>query len=192
LKIPLLDSFSPHLTRLRAKKAELNIETSKRKAACAIIRERMQKQIPHPGNDNEVRVRKILGETPVAATLPDQEQLWQLLTELEDLGGAAGVVDSAIVTETRIASNLLLAAVKPEVLQLGNKFAKAFLTLRAEHLEYNKFVDAIEDAGGNISTLRIRPNGLSDPSDLSGNYPHGLRDFADAGYISRSLAPEAI
>jgi hypothetical protein len=152
----------------------------------------MQKNNPHPGNDNEVRVRKLLGEEPVATTLPDQERLWQLLTELEDLGGATGVIDSAIVTETRIASNLLLEAVKPELLRFGGKFANAFLTLRAEHLEYNKLVDAIEDAGGNISTLRVRPNGLSDPLDLSGNYPHGLREFADAGYISRSQAPKAI
>src|SRR6202023_241893 len=104
--------------------------------------------------------RRLFGEEPVTVTLPDEERLWQLLTELEDLGGATGVIDSAILTETRIASNLLLDALKPEVLRLGSKFANAFLTLRAEHLEYNKLVDAIEDAGGNASTLRIRPNGL--------------------------------
>jgi hypothetical protein len=164
---------------------------SARKAACAIIRERMQKT-PDLGNENESRLRKLLGEEPVTISPPDTQRLKQLLTELEDLNAAAGVIDAAILTETRIASNLLLAAVKPEVLRLGSNFGNAFLTLRSKHHEYNKLVDDIEEAGGNVSALRIRPNGLSDPLDLSGNYPHGLREFADAGYISKSQAPKAI
>jgi hypothetical protein len=122
----------------------------------------------------------------------DMERLTNLLRELEDLNIAKSIVEGAIQNEMRAASNKLLEAVKPELMRLGKKFAQAFLALRSEHLEYNQFVDSIEDAGGNISTLRLTPNGLSDPRDASGNYAYGLREFVDAGYISKSVVPEYI
>ena len=69
---------------------------------------------------------------------------------------------------------------------IGKRFADAFLALRTAHLEFDSFVNELEDAGGNVSTLRIRPNGLSHPRDSSGNYFYGLRDFVDAGFFSES------
>jgi hypothetical protein len=191
LKIPPLDSYSPRLVQLRAKKNELHVEIQNRKAECAIIRARMQKT-PDPGNEHESRLRKILGEEPVTVRLPDADRLKELLTELDALNAAMGTIDAAILNETRLASNKLLEAVKPELVRLGNKFAQAFLALRSDHLGYNQFVDLVEDAGGNISTLRLTPNGLSDPRDASGNYAYGLREFVQAGYISKSVVPEYI
>jgi hypothetical protein len=61
--IPPLDSFSPRLVQLRAKKAELHVEIAKRKAECALIRERMQRNASDPGNAQEQRVRQLIGET---------------------------------------------------------------------------------------------------------------------------------
>jgi hypothetical protein len=192
LKIPPLDSFSPRLATLRSKRAELYVESQNKKAECAIIRARMQKT-PDPGNENESRLRKILGEEPVTVRLPDADRLRELLTELDVLNAAIGTIDTAIQNETRLASNKLLEAVKPELLRRGSAFAKAFLALRFEHLEYIKFVDEIEDAGGNVSALRLTPNGLSDPRDSSGsNYRFGLREFAEAGFLPESAAPKAI
>jgi hypothetical protein len=135
LTIPPLESFSPRLKLLRAKKAELHVEITTLKAECAVIRARMQDS-PSPGNESENRLREILGETPVVASLPDPEQLRTLQKELEILNAAVSTVDAAILAETRIASNKMLEAVKPEVTRLGNNFAKAFLALREEHLQY--------------------------------------------------------
>jgi hypothetical protein len=124
--------------------------------------------------------------------LHDAESLTQMQHELEDLDVAVKTIDGKIQNETRLASNKLLEAVKPELLQRGSKYANAFLALRCEHFEYNQFVDAIEDAGGNISTLRLTPNGLSDPRDASGSYAYGLREFVEAGFLPKSVVPGSI
>jgi hypothetical protein len=147
---------------------------------------------PNPGNEHENRLREILGEKPVVASLPDPEELRALQRELEVLNAAVSTIDAAILTETRFSSNRMLEAVKPEITRLGNQFAKAFLALRSEHLEYVELVDKIDDAGGNVSALRITPAGLSDPRDGCGNYSYGLREFAEAGFISHSVVPKAI
>ena len=128
----------------------------------------------------------------MVVSLPDPDQLRTLQKELEILNAAVSTVDAAILAETRTASHLLLEQVRPEINRLGSKFAKAFLALRSEHLEYIELVDKIDDAGGNVSALRITPAGLSDPRDRCGNYSYGLREFAEAGLISKSLAPKAI
>jgi hypothetical protein len=62
MKIPTLDSFSPRLVQLRAKKAELDVEISQRKAECARIRERMNKGACDPGNAQQHRARQLIGE----------------------------------------------------------------------------------------------------------------------------------
>jgi hypothetical protein len=191
LKIPQLDSFAPRLGLLRSKRAELFVSINDLKSKCAVIRARMQGS-PSPGNEHENRLRQILGETPTVVSLPDPDQLRTLQKELEILNAAVSTVDAAILAETRTASNLLLEAVKPEVTRLGNNFAKAFLALRAEHLKYVELVDLIDDAGGDVSALRITPAGLSDPRDRCGNYSYGLREFAEANFISKSIAPKVI
>jgi hypothetical protein len=122
----------------------------------------------------------------------DTELLTKLQREIEDMNIANCIVDGESQTETRLAQNKQREAVNAELLRLGGKFAKAFLTLRSEHLEYNQFVDEIEDAGGNVSSLRLTPSGLSDPRDSSGSYVFGLREFVEAGFLPESAAPKAI
>jgi hypothetical protein len=191
MKLPTLDSFSPRRSVLRSKRAELFVNINNLKSQCAVIRARMQDS-PSPGNLHENRLRQILGEAPVVVSLPDPEQLRTLQKELEILNAAVSTIDAAILAETRIASNKMREAVKPEVTRLGNKFAKAFLALRDEHLEYVEFVEKLDEAGGNVSAIRITPNGLSDPRDRSSNYQYGLREFAEAGFISHSVVRKVI
>jgi hypothetical protein len=147
---------------------------------------------PSQGNLHENRVRQILGETPVVESLSDPDQLRALQKELEVLNDAVSTIDAAILAETRTASDKLLDAVRPEVNRLGSKFAQAFLALRSEHREYIEFVDKLDDAGGNVSALRITPAGLNDPRESCANYSYALREFAEAGYVSHSVVPKAI
>ena len=118
------------------------------------------------------------------AVQADTERLTQLLRELEDLNIAEKIVEGKLQIETRLAGNRLYEAVKPEVDRFGKLFAKAFLDLHEAHSAYSKYVDEIEDAGGNVSTLRVRPNFLNHPTDS--NYYYGLQTFIDAGFASKS------
>jgi hypothetical protein len=104
---------------------------------------------------------------------PDEATLRALFVELTDLQAACAAVDAAIQTETHIASNKILEAVKPDAMRLGGVFAKAFVALRSAHTEYNSFVDAVVSTGANVESLRLHINGLRDPADSSGNYPIG-------------------
>jgi hypothetical protein len=103
-----------------------------------------------------------------------------------------GTIDAAILHETHIASNKLLEAVKPEVTRLGSNFAKAFLALHAAHLAFDQYVSSLEDAGGNVSALRIRPNGLSHPTDRSSAYFYGVREFIDANFLNKNDMPKVL
>jgi hypothetical protein len=62
-----LDEFSTQRPLLRAKRAELHTEITKRKAECALIRERIQKDAIERGNDHENRVNALLGRPTVPA-----------------------------------------------------------------------------------------------------------------------------
>jgi hypothetical protein len=99
----------------------------------------------------------------MSAIQADEERLGQLLRELQDLNVAEKIIAGKIQTEERLAGNKLYEAVKPEVTRLGKRFADAFRDLHSAHLEFDQYVSQLEDAGGNVSALRIRPNGLSHP-----------------------------
>jgi hypothetical protein len=62
MKIARLETFSTRLVALREKRAQLHVEISKRKAECAIIRERMQKSALNPGNAQEQRAMRLIGD----------------------------------------------------------------------------------------------------------------------------------
>jgi hypothetical protein len=128
----------------------------------------------------------------VSVTPADTERLNQLLRELEDLNIAEKFVDAAIQTETRFAGHKLLDAIKPETMRLGSAFAKAFIALRLANTGYDAFIEEVDATVASVESLRLHINGLSDPRDTSGNYPWGLRAFADAGFIPKSQAPQAI
>jgi hypothetical protein len=122
----------------------------------------------------------------------DTERFTQLLRELDDLNIAEKIVDSAIQTETRLAGNKLIESVTPEITRLGKKFADAFHELHAAHLEFDEYVDGLEDVGASVGQFRIRPNGLSHPKDLSGSYAYGLKEFIDSGFFSKANMPKVL
>jgi hypothetical protein len=62
MKLPTLESFSPRLQMLRSKKAELHVEIAKKKAECAIIRQRMHQGMVDPGTAQQHRARQLIGE----------------------------------------------------------------------------------------------------------------------------------
>jgi hypothetical protein len=124
-------------------------------------------------------------------TKADEGQLSDNLRKLGDLNTALSIVSGTTQTEERIAGNKQYEAVKPEVDRLGRKFAEAFRDLHAAHLEFDEYVSRLEDAGGNVSALRIRPNGLSAPSDRSSSYYYGMVEFIDAGFFSKGDMPKA-
>jgi hypothetical protein len=191
MKIPPLDSYSTRLPQLRQNRADLLVSISGLKSQCAIIRARLQDS-PNPGNEVDRRLSAILGEIPAVVSLPDHKQLGVFQKELEILNAAVSAIDSEIQKESRYASSRMLEDVKPEIVRRGSEFAKAFLALRDKHLAFNEFTDLIEETGCSVSAIRIRPAGLSDPKDQCGSYPYGLREFAEAGYISHSVAPKVI
>jgi hypothetical protein len=127
----------------------------------------------------------------MSVILADPQRISQLQGEIQDFGAADNIVDSEIQTETRLAGNRLYEAVKPEVMRLGKKFAEAFRDLHSAHLEFDNYVNRLEDAGGNVSALRIRPNGLSHPMDRSSSYYYGLIEFIDAGFFTKGDMPKA-
>jgi hypothetical protein len=120
----------------------------------------------------------------------DTERLTQLLRDLEDLNIAEKILEGEIQTETRLAGHKLYEAVKPEVTLHAKKFANAFRDLHTAHLDLERFADKLEDAGAEVSALRIRPNGLSHPMDRSSSYFYGLREFIEAGFFSQSDMPK--
>jgi division protein CdvB (Snf7/Vps24/ESCRT-III family) len=191
LKLQPFDSFSARLPQLKQKKAEIHVKITNIKSQCAVIRARMQDS-PSPGNEHEIRLREILGETPVAMSLPDPDQLRALQKQLEALNAAVSTIDREMLTETRYANNAFLESVRSEINRLGNAFANAFADLHSRHLEYDQFIDSLEDVGASVGQFRIRPNGLSHPKDLSGSYAYGLREFIDAGFFSQSNLPKAL
>jgi hypothetical protein len=172
------------------KNVELDAEIAKLKAEGAAIREQLNKGTLDHGNDHQVRARKLLGED-VSVVPASIERLSQVQRELTIRGTARNINTGKIQNEERIAGNKQYEAVKPEVDRLGRKFAEAFRDLHKAHLEFDEYVSRLEDAGGNVSALRIRPNGLSAPSDRSSSYYYGLIEFIDAGFVSKGDMPKA-
>jgi hypothetical protein len=123
---------------------------------------------------------------------PDEDFLTQTLRKLGDVIVASEIVGSTIQTEERIAGNKQREAVQPEIDRLGNIFGKAFLATRDAHIEYETFVNQLEDAGGNVSVLRISPAGLVNPSERNSPYAYGLRELSEAGFLPKTDVPKVL
>jgi hypothetical protein len=123
---------------------------------------------------------------------PDLERLSQLQCEIQDFGAALGIVEGRTQNEERIAGNKQREAVQPEIDRLGNIYANAFLATHTAALDYDSFVNRLEDAGGNISTLRLSPAGLMGPSDRNSQFAYGLKEFIDSGFFLKSNMPKVL
>jgi hypothetical protein len=186
MKPPNLESFSDNLPTLRAERNKRFVKIQPLKAECAEIRLRLQSGTPNPGNQEEVRLRALMGKEPIPLVLPDQEQLTTLLVTINHLNAEISTLDAEILKETSVANNRLIESEKARIGRLGSAFANAFAELHARHLEYDQLIDDLEDVGASVGQFRIRPNGLSHPKDRSGAYAYGLNEFIDAGYYSKS------
>jgi hypothetical protein len=122
-------------------------------------------------------------------TPADEERLSQIQRELPDYYTALSIVEGRLQTEERLAGNRQYEAVKEEVNRLGSRLANAFLATYAAHVEYENFVTRLEDAGGNVSTLRVSPAGLVNPADRNSLYFYGLRELSEAGFLSKGDMP---
>jgi predicted RNA-binding Zn ribbon-like protein len=188
-----LDSYSSKLPQLRTKRADLYATVARYKAECAEIRARLQ-HAPLAGNDQENRIRALIGETTAKATrLPDTERLDQLLRDLTDLNAAVSIIDAQVDVEMRAASVALCEAVAPEHSALARKFATKMIELHAAETAYLKFVDSVEDTGASTTSLSRMPRSwLGSPLDPSSGYHHFLKESVDAGHIAKAAVPESI
>jgi hypothetical protein len=192
MKIPTPAELHPRLTELEAKRTTLHAEKTGKVAEAAIIRARIQES-PSNGNAADNRVRAILGEAPLPESAPDMPRLEQLLTELNDLNRAIGILDHEIQSQRNIGSRLVCEAVKPDVTKRAQTFAKALIDLHAAHIEYDRYLDEVENTGTNISSLnRVFLNYLGSSRDPCGGYHYSMREFVDAGIIARSDMPQAV
>jgi hypothetical protein len=124
--------------------------------------------------------------------LPDTEQLIKNQHKLDDLGAAMSLVDAEIQKETRIANNKLIESVSPEITRLGSAWAKAFIEGHAKHLEFDEYINVLEDLGASVGQFRIRPNGLSHPKDRSGNYFYAVKEFIESKFLTQSDMPKVL
>jgi hypothetical protein len=186
LKFPPPETFSPLLPELRMKKAELLVEISNLKTDCAVIRARLQAATPNIGNEHENSVLKLLGKPVLSEALSDHEQLRANQKKIEVRDAAVGVLDKALLKQTRDASNKLIESARSEINRRGSAFANAFAELREKHLEYDDFLDSLENVGASVGQFRLKPNGLDHPKQPSGNYYYGLDEFVRYGFFSQS------
>jgi plasmid stability protein len=192
MTIPTPNELNPHLAELKAKRNSLHTQKTAKVAETAIIRARIQDS-PRQGNAAENRVRAILGEPLLPESAPDMPRLEALLVELNTINAALGTLDNRIQVENAKASRLVCEAVKPEVTKRATAFAKALIDLHAANLEYDRYLDEVENTGANISSLnRVFLPFIGASRDSCGGYHYSMREFVDAGIIARSQMPEII
>jgi hypothetical protein len=191
-KIPTPTELHPRIAELESKRNKLQTDRTAKVAEAAIIRARIQ-EAPDTGNAADNRVREILGEAPLADSAPDMPRLEQLLIELNDLNRALGILDNEIRNQKNIGSRMVCEAVKADVTKRAQAFAQALIDLHAANIEYDRYLDEIENTGTNISSLnRVFLSYIGGAHDPCGGYHYSLRDFVDAGVITRSEMPKEI
>lgn len=190
MKIPKPIELHPLIAELETKRNALHAEKTAKVAEAAVIR---SQESPSAGNAADNKLRAILGQPPIPDTAPDTLRLQALLEELNVINPTLNKLDGLIQRERDVGSRLVCEAVRPEVTKRAKAFANALLAFHAAHLEYDRYFDEIENAGTNVSSLnRVFLTHIGSPRDPCGGYHYSLRDFVDAGIISRSDMPQAI
>jgi hypothetical protein len=123
----------------------------------------------------------------VTESLSDRDQLQANLQRLEVINPAISTLDAEILKQSSLASAKMIESQMDEIKRLGKRFAEAFLATRDTHLEYETFVNRLEDAGGNVSALRISPAGLVNPSERNSIYAYGARELSEAGFLPNDV-----
>jgi hypothetical protein len=192
MKPPNLESFSERLPTLKSERNKRTTEIQRLKTECAEIRARLQSGTPNPGNEEEVRLRTLMGKEPIPLVRPDREQLNVLLVTIDKKNAEVGAFDAEILKENRVANNKLIESEMDGIKRRGNKAAKALADLCEADLEYELHLDSLEEVGATVGQYRIRLPGLGSPRDISSGYAYSLREFIDAGMISTSDLPKAL
>jgi hypothetical protein len=191
--IPTLDEISPRIAALRAKRAEKYMAIPPLIMKCEEMRARLRSgALPDMGNDKENRVRAILGEELLPTKPSDVEGLRQTLADLEIVKSVVSMLDAEIIKEEQAASSKLTEAVRAEINRLGSEFASAYRELHTAALKYVKLISDVEDAGGNVSALRLTPGGLGNPRDPNSEYRRGLDEFISANFFKKSDLPKVL
>jgi hypothetical protein len=128
----------------------------------------------------------------VTESLSDRDQLQANLQKLEVINAAISTLDAEILKQSGLASARMIESVKSEITRLGSAFANAFAELHARHLDFDEYIDSLEEVGASVGQFRIRPNGLSHPKDRSGAYAYGLQEFIDSKFFSASGLPKVL
>jgi hypothetical protein len=115
---------------------------------------------------------------------PDEVRLHTLQVEISDRQSGVSLIDAEIIKESQLARIKQSDAVYDEIKRLGQAFAAAFRDLHRAHTDFESFVSRLEDADGNVSTLRLTPAGLNTPRDPNSPYAYGFREFIDAGFLA--------
>ncbi|MGY4502383.1 hypothetical protein ACVWYH_006340 [Bradyrhizobium sp. GM24.11] len=192
MKIPKPTEVHPIIVELETKRNNLNAEKASKVAGAAVVRARLQTS-PSTGSAAENKLRATLGQPLVPDDGPDLQRLQVLLEELNVINAALNKLDGLIQKERDVGSRMVCEAVRPEVTKRAKAFANTLLAFHAAHLDYDRYLDDIENTGTNISSLnRIFLSYIGSPRDSCGGYHYSLRDFVDAGIISRSDMPQAI
>lgn len=192
MKLPTPKEVHPILIELETKRNSLNAEKAYKVTEAAMVRARLQTS-PSTGSAAENKLRAILGQPLVPDDAPDLPRLQALLEELNVINAALNKLDGIIRKERDVASRLACEVVRPEVMKRAKAFAKALLEMHTANLEYDRYLDDIENTGTNVSSLnRIFLSYIGSPRDPCGGYHYSMRDFVDAGIISRSEMPQAI
>ncbi|MCX7308979.1 MAG: hypothetical protein NTZ72_13965 [Afipia sp.] len=193
MKIPTPEDLSPALREKQKQRREIAATINIKKHEATIIAARIANKKENPGNVDSNRMKRLLNQETDEDVLPDREQLNKLRQELETLDSALRAIDGSILNEKITASVLVCDNVRQEHTRLAKQFATKLLALHSAHEEYANFVEAVDDTGTRTGSLGvIHPTFLGSPRDHSGCYHFALRDFADAGHISRTDIPESV
>jgi hypothetical protein len=194
LKIPRPDELHPPLRAALEKDAELSLSLAPLMARAAELRAKERQNGPASMNAaEENRIRALTGQPPLLTQTNEKSELEGVLIEIQDRKNARERLDGIIQKEKAVASRLVCQEVRPEVMRLGKKFADAMLNLYSCHSEYDKFLDAVENTGTSIGSLkRVWPTGLGSPADPSGQYHYFLRDCLEAGLLGKASIPAEV
>jgi hypothetical protein len=193
LKIPTQDEVCPRIGALRAKRAEKYVAIPPLIKKCEEIRARLRSGgLPNPGTEKTNRVRAILGEELLPTKPSDEEDLRLTVADIEVEKSVVFILDAEIIREEQAASNKVTEAVRTEINRLGSEYASAYRDLHTAALKYVKLISDVEDAGGNVSALRLTPGGLGNPRDPNSEYRRGLDEFISANFFKKSDLPKEL
>ena len=143
---------------------------------------RIQSNRPEPGNQEENKLRDVLGQTRLPDVLSDVEQVTKNRIELTILTNGMPMRLSAVQREKDVASSKLCDLVASDHRELVKDVASSFSALHGSLTRYFDFLDAIENTGASTTALRpVFPTGFH-PRDASGAIHWAIKEMRERPY----------